>query len=151
MIMIEIVAHSLIVAGETTHIASEQWHHTSQYINYCLKRRYFVSSYVQPIIQQYESTQLSKRTSATKVATKKFTDNFHYEWKPSYTYHKIDTFSCEDGTQRQVLVSPWRMHCMKYGKTHLSGWSGIEQQKNHCRVTQVWRHQAGSCIQSVSQ
>jgi len=32
-----------------------------------------------------------KITSAIKVAFMKITDNFHYKWKPSHAYHKIDT------------------------------------------------------------
>jgi len=41
------------------------------------------------------------------------------------------------------------LHVQRYGKRHLSGWSDIKQWKNqayslsHCRVTWVWRHQAG--------
>jgi len=35
----------------------------------------------------------------------KITDDFHYEWKPSCGYHKINTFRGEHGTQRRTLVS----------------------------------------------
>jgi len=52
---------------------------------YHLKKRRFIASYVQPIIQQYKS-QLFKRT---KVAT---IDDFHKELKPSRAYHNINTF-----------------------------------------------------------
>jgi len=47
---------------------------------YCinhLKRRRFVASYVQPIIQQYKSTTVLKSTFAIKEATMKITDDFH--------------------------------------------------------------------------
>jgi len=50
------------------------------------KRRRFVTSYVQPVIQQYESTTVLKRTFVIKVTT---TDDFCNKWKPS---HAIDTF-----------------------------------------------------------
>jgi len=36
-----------------------------------------------------------KRTFAIKVSTMKIMDSFHYEWKPSRAYHKIDTFCHE--------------------------------------------------------
>jgi len=64
------------------------------YIDYHLNSevpRHFVASYVQPVIQQYKSTNVSKRISAIKVATTKITEDFRYEWKPSHAYHKIDT------------------------------------------------------------
>jgi len=48
-----------------------------------------------PIIHQYKSTTVLKRTSAIKVATMKITGDFYYEWKPSRAYHKIDTFCGE--------------------------------------------------------
>jgi len=36
-----------------------------------------------------------KRTSTIKIAAMKIMDDFHYEWKPSRAYHKIDTFCGE--------------------------------------------------------
>jgi len=51
-----------------------------------LKRRRFITNYVQPVMQQYEST------TVKIVAT---TDNFRNKWKPSHAYHKIDTFRGE--------------------------------------------------------
>jgi len=49
------------------------------------KRRRFVTSYVQPVIQQYKS----KKNFVIKVAT---TDDFRHKWKPS---RAIDTFRGE--------------------------------------------------------
>jgi len=49
------------------------------------KRRRFVTSYVQPIMQQYEST----TAFVIKVATM---DDFRNKWKPS---RAIDTFCGE--------------------------------------------------------
>jgi len=67
------------------HTASKQWHRAPIY---CLKRRRFIAS-------RYAAVQINnclKITSAIKVATLKITDNFHYEWKPSCAYQKIDIF-----------------------------------------------------------
>jgi len=38
-----------------------------------------------------------KRTSAIKVAIMKIMGNFHYEWKSSRAYHKINTFMVNKG------------------------------------------------------
>jgi len=39
--------------------------------------------------------QLFKRTSEIKVVTMKIMDDFCYEWKPSHSHHKIETFHGE--------------------------------------------------------
>jgi len=59
MIMIEIW-HSLIIAGEPMYTASKQLHRAPQLRIYCLKRRQFIASYVQPVLQQCKSTTVSK-------------------------------------------------------------------------------------------
>jgi len=41
------------ITGKPTHVAAP---HALVYINYHLKKRRFIASYVYPIIQQYEST-----------------------------------------------------------------------------------------------
>jgi len=46
----------ILLTGEPTHTASKLWHCTPHLHIYHLKRRPFVASYVQPIMQQYEST-----------------------------------------------------------------------------------------------
>jgi len=64
-----------------------------------------------------------KRTSAIKVANMKIMADFHYKWKPSHAYHKIDTFfvvskdewDTKEGTSKSTLYAQW------YGKRHLSG------------------------------
>jgi len=53
---------------------------------YRLKRRRFVTSYVQPVIQQYESKTVQKELIVITVA---ITDDFWNKWKPS---RAIDTF-----------------------------------------------------------
>jgi len=56
-----------------------------------MKRRYFVVSYVQPVIQQYKSA----TASATEVVPMKIMDDFHYKCKPSRAYPKINNFHGE--------------------------------------------------------
>jgi len=75
---------------EPMHAASKRSYRTPHLHIYHLKRRHFVTSYVQPIIQQYGLiNNCLKRTFVIEVAT---TDDFHNKWKPSRAYHKIDTF-----------------------------------------------------------
>jgi len=103
-----------------------------------------VASYIQPVVQQYESLKI---TSAIEVGTMKITDNFRYKWKPSCAYHKIDTF-CSKQRWMGHKGRPCYVHeeCNVFTVVHLLGWIGIEQQKNlacnfsHCWVTWVWRH-----------
>jgi len=91
----------------------------------------------------YSSTNLNdlKRTSAIKVATIKIMDNFHYKWKPSHAYHKIDTFavSKDEWDTKGALMSPWRTHRMYSGvaKRYLSGWGDVEKQKKKIKLIAV--------------
>jgi len=68
--------------AQPTHTASKQWHHAPQL--------YQLSS--DALLPAYESTTVLK---AIKIATTKIMDDFHYEWKPSHAYHKINTFHGE--------------------------------------------------------
>jgi len=60
----------------------------------------------------------------------KITDDFHYEWKPSHAYHKIDTFmeskdewDTKEGTGNSMKNA---LHVQRYGKRDVSGWSNIK-------------------------
>jgi len=107
----------------------KQSHHMPHLHIYCLKRRSFVASYVQPITQQYEST------------TTCLPQNRHFLW-----------WTKMNGTQSRAVVSPWRIHCMYSGMA--KGTSRAEVTSNseknqacslsHCWVMRVWRHQTGS-------
>jgi len=79
------------------HTPSKQLHCVPHLCIYRLQRRRFVTSYVQPVVQQYKSTPVLKRTFVIKVATMKATDDSCNKWKPSHAYHKIDTFRGEQG------------------------------------------------------
>jgi len=117
---------------------------------YHLKRRHFIASYVQPVMQQYESL---KRTFAIKVATMKITDNSitngsHHvpTTKSALFVESKDEWNTKDDTGKSMKNA---LHAQWYGKRHLSSWSNIKQWKNqahslsHCWAMRVWRHQAG--------
>jgi len=57
------------------------------YINYCPKMLC-----CQLCATHYTTLRINKITSAIKVAPMKISDDFHFKWKPSCAYHKIDTF-----------------------------------------------------------
>jgi len=93
-----------------------------------------------------------KRTSAIKVATRKITNNFHYEWKPYMLIKKStlftvskDEWNTKEGTGKSMKNA---LYVQWYGKKRFSYWSDIKQQKNqacslsHCRVTLARRHQS---------
>ena len=56
-----------------------------------------------------------------------------------------DEWNTKEGTGKSMKNA---LHILQYAKRHLSGWSDVEQWKNHSRslscyrVTLVWRHQA---------
>jgi len=84
---------------------------------YCLKRRRFVTSYVQPVIQQYESTIVQKEVIVITVTT---TEDFQNKWKPSLA---IDTFvvnkdewDTKEGRGKSMKNA---LHVKQYGKRHL--------------------------------
>jgi len=89
----------LLLMHTAGHTALKQ-SHCAPHLHISSERRHFVTSYVQPIMQQYEST---KRTFIIKVAT---TDDFRNKWKLSCAYHKINTFH---GEQRWMehKGGPW--------------------------------------------
>jgi len=136
----------LIFTSEPTHTTSKQWHCIPHLCIYHQKRRYFVASYVQPIMQQNESTTNFCNQSSYYENYKWFTLGIEAITCLPQNRH----FFC--GEQRWMghkggpLVSPWRIHFMYTG--YLLGWSNIKQRKNqacslsHCQVTQVWRHQS---------
>jgi len=97
--LFDIFWEQLLSLGEPTHTTSKQGNGTKHpnYMDYHLKSQYprcFVVSYVQPFIQQHNSTAIKKITSAIKVVTMKITDDFCYKWKPARAYQKIATFHC---------------------------------------------------------
>jgi len=106
------------------HAASIQWC-CAPHLCYHLKRRCFVASYVQPIIQKYEST-----TYAIKVTAMKITDDFHYEWKSSCAYHKIDTV-CGDWDTKEGPGKSMKnaLNLQWYSKRHFLGLSDVTQKK----------------------
>jgi len=65
-----------------------------------------------------------KRTSAIKVVTMKITDNFHFEWKPSYTTKSTlfmeskDEWDTNEGTSKSMKNA---LHVQWYDKRHLLG------------------------------
>jgi len=69
--------------------------------------------------------QLFEKTSAIKVTTIKFMNDFHYEWKPSHAYYKIDTsmWGKMNGIQRGHWVSPWKMYCMYSSMAKDTSWA----------------------------
>jgi len=95
-----------------------------------------------------------KRTSEIKVATMKIMDDFHYKWKPSHAYHKIDTFRGEQrwmghkGVHWYSKSMKNALHVQRYGKRHLS--DEMYHSLSHCWVTWVWRYQAGRQLVSYS-
>jgi len=62
-------------------------------------------------------------TSAIKEAPMKITDDFHYKWKPSHAYHKIDTFCGELGHKEGPGKSMKNVLCVDSGmaKRNISG------------------------------
>jgi len=95
-----------------------------------LKRRCFITSYVQPVMQQYESKAV-KKTFAIKVAATYqmeaitcLTQNRHFSW-----------WTKMNGTQRRAGVSPWKMHCMYSGMA--KGTSRAEATLNSEKIKSV--------------
>jgi len=96
-------------------------------------QRCFNASYVQLIIQQYESTTVWKESLQSKYPLWKLLHyewkSLHYEWKPSHTY-RINTFKDEwntkEGTDKSIKNT---LYVQQYGKRHLLGWTNFEQQK----------------------
>jgi len=84
------------------------------YINYCLKRRRFVASNVQPVVQQYELTNNFCNQSSHYEnygwfplqikANTCIPQNQHFSW-----------WAKMNGTLRRALVSSWRMYYMHSG------------------------------------
>jgi len=72
------------------------------------KRRHFVTSYVQPVMQQYESTTV-KRTFVIKVATMKITDDLMEAFTCLQQNGHFSWWTKMNGTQRRA---PWRTHFM---------------------------------------
>jgi len=61
---------------------------------------------------------LYKITSAIKVAPYEITDDYHYKWKPSQAYHKINSFRVskdEWGTKDSPAL-----YAQQYDKKYLS-------------------------------
>jgi len=89
-------------------------------INYMSKSenyRYFIASYVQPVIQQYESTTVQKepfcshhmRSTVWMISV---SNGSHHMLTTKLTLFLRGKMN---GTQRRALVSPQRMHCMYSG------------------------------------
>jgi len=127
-------------------------------INYHLKRRRFVASYL--CSTHYTGVQINnclKLTSAIKVAPLKIIQlisvtNGSHQCLPQNRH--FSQWGKVNGTQRRVLVSPWRMHCMySYSIIMATGTSQAEAKLNsktikpvtlamHYQIMWVWRHQS---------
>jgi len=110
----------------------------------------FVASYLQPVIQQYESTTVWKELLQPKEPLRKLRTISVMNGSDHVPTTKSTLFSSEqryikEGTGKSMKNA---LYVQQYGKRHLLSWSNIEQWKNqahslsHCRVTLVWRHQA---------
>jgi len=64
-----------------------------------------------------------KRTFEIKAAAMKIMDDFHYKWKPSRAYHKIDTFYGDEWDTKEYTGKSMKnaLHVQQYGKRYLSG------------------------------
>ena len=70
------------------------------------KREIFFMLCYQICSPHYTAVQTENCTSATKVATMKNTDDFHYERELSHAATKQTLSAKMNGTQRRTLVSP---------------------------------------------
>jgi len=91
------------------------------------RRRHFVTSYVQPIIQQYESKTVEKELFQSKkpLQTISVTKGNHHVQSTLFVVNK-DEWDTKEGlgkSMKNALYVQW------YGKRHLSGWSDVEQRK----------------------
>jgi len=85
------------------------------YISYCSKRKCFIASYVQLILQQYKS--------AIKVAPIKIAANFCYKWKPLRATTKSTLFTVcknERGTKECPSKSMKNASCVVIWQRNLS-------------------------------
>jgi len=137
--------------------ASKQSHRAPHLRIYRLERRCFVTSYVQPVMQQYESTTVKKNfcnnQSSHYENYGRFNGSHHVPTTKSTLFMvNKDEWYTKDGHAKSIKNA---LYVQRYGKRHLLSWSDIEQWKNqarslsHCWVTRVWRHQEGR--QLVSQ
>jgi len=105
------------------HTASKRWHRASQ-LYQLLSEKKTLCCQLYPT--HYAAVQINnclRITSTIKVAPMKITDNFHYIWKPSPAYNKIDTFAdskdkwdTKEGSDKSIC-----MHSDMAAKKHLSG------------------------------
>jgi len=131
--------YSLLFTSYTT---LKYWHRAPHLCIYHLKRRRFIASYVQPVIQQYESTTVYKKNFCNQRS--------HYK---NYGLG-IEAIKCLPQEQRWMghKGGPLKnaLYVQRHSKRHLSGWSDVRKQKNqarslsHCQVTRIWRHQSVS-------
>jgi len=141
----------------TMHTASKQLYRAPHLRIYRLKRRRFVTSYVQPIMQQYKSTLFKKNfcnQSSHYENYGRFNGSHHMPTTKStlFVVNK-DEWYTKEGRSNSMKNA---LYVQRYGKRHLSGWSNIEQRKkqacslSHCWVTWVWRYRAGRQLVSQS-
>ena len=93
----------------------------------------FVVGYVQPRYTAVRIKNCSKSTSATKTATMKNTDDFHYEGKPSRAITKStlsavskDECDTEEYTGKSMKNA---LYVLQYAKRHLSGRATSNREK----------------------
>jgi len=117
------------ITGEPTHTASKQWHCMPHLCIYHLKRRRFVAS--THCAAASTNQQLFKKNFCNQSSCCENHGRFPYKWKPSYAYHKIDTFvvsqdewDTKEGTGKSMKNA---LHVQWCGKKYLSGGSDFKQ------------------------
>ena len=83
-----------------------------------------------PLHSNTNQEMLEKRL-AIRLATKKNTDDFHFEWKPSHAHAKStpflvskDEWDTKENTGKSMENA---LYVLWYAKRHLSGRSDVEQ------------------------
>ena len=118
----------------------KKWCCASSYINYHLKSEVPITLCCWLCSTCYIAVRIkncSKSTSAIRVATMKYTDDFCFEGKPSRATAKstLSLSAKMNGTQRRTLVSPRRMYCTYCGM--LKGTSLAEAMSNSEKIKPV--------------
>jgi len=108
----------------------KKMHHAPHLRIYRLKRRHFVTSYVQPVMQQYESTTVKKNfcyQSSHYENYRRFNGSHHVPTtKLTLFVVNKDEWYTKEGCSKFMKNA---LFVQRYGKRHLLGWSNIEQQK----------------------
>ena len=124
------------MTGKPMHTESEERDGAvcPSYINYCLKSEVSITLCFELCSTHYTAVRIkncSKSTSATKVATMKNTDDFHYKGKPSHATTKStlfavskDEWDTKEDTGKSMKNA---LYIVQYAQRYLSGQSDVEQ------------------------